>query len=90
MSVAKLPHRRRLLFGTIIAMLSVALFFGALEGGVRLAGYGHDTKFYRIARAADGTRWIRENRDFTLTYFPPAKIFRMACTSSSNAVCLLR
>ncbi len=71
-----LPLGKRLLFGGTIALLSVLLFFGVLEGGLRLVGYGHSPRFFRTERAADGTRWIRENRDFTLTYFPPALVRR--------------
>jgi tetratricopeptide (TPR) repeat protein len=71
-----LPLHKRLLFGSIVALLSVGLFFGILEGGLRLVGYGHDTRFFHVERDGDGKRWIRENPDFTLAYFSPELVRR--------------
>lgn len=90
MAASRFSLRQRLLFGGILALLSVIVVLGLLEGGLRLAGYGHDARFFRVAHGADGTRWIRENRDFTLTYFPPALVrrpqpFRLAAKKPPQA-----
>lgn len=76
MTAPRLSLPKRLLYGTIVALVVVALLFGLLEGSLRLLGYGHSPRYFRTERAADGSRWIRENRDFTLTYFPPVLVRR--------------
>lgn len=71
-----LSRRKRLLYGAIVALVSTGLFLGGLELVLRLAGAGYAPGFHRVARMADGSRRIRENRDFTLTYFPAALVRR--------------
>lgn len=71
-----LSLRKRLLFGGIMAVLGVALFFGALEGVLSLVGYGYEPRFFRFVSDREGNRWIQENRDFTLTYFAPELVRR--------------
>src|SRR5690606_2449149 len=58
------------------AIAAVLLVSGLLEVALRLTGFGRDPAFFRHERAADGSRWIRENRDFALTYFPRALVRR--------------
>ncbi len=72
---APLSRRRRLTYGLIVACVSVMLFLGLLEGGLRLVGYGHPTQYYRVIED-DGGEWIRENRDFVAPYFSPELVRR--------------
>ncbi|RME72299.1 MAG: tetratricopeptide repeat protein [Verrucomicrobia bacterium] len=65
-----LSPARKLLYSVCLTLLTLAVVVGGLEIGLRLAGFGHDAAFLRRWRAPDGTLWWRENRDFTLLYFP--------------------
>ncbi len=77
-SVASRPLSwpRKLVLGCGVALLFAGVLLGLLEAGLRLGGYGHPTKFYRTEVAADGTRWLRENRWVTAPFFSPELIRR--------------
>jgi tetratricopeptide (TPR) repeat protein len=85
-----LPRRAwppKLLLGCTFALLVLALLLGGVEVGLRLAGYGHSPRFFRIERAVDGTEWVRENRWVTAPFFAPEIIrrpqpFRIPATKS--------
>lgn len=62
--------------GVGVAAVAAAALLGALELGLRLAGFGHSVCFFRRERAADGTEWIRENRWVTTPFFAPELIRR--------------
>ena len=52
-------------------MLVVPLVvFGALEGALRLAGYGYPTSLFRSMRV-NGQEYLVENDRFSLRFFPP-------------------
>ncbi|MFT3830993.1 MAG: hypothetical protein QM691_14925 [Opitutaceae bacterium] len=67
---------KNLLLGCAFALLVFIVLLGALEGGLRLAGYGHSSQFFRHERAADGSLWLRENRWVTAPFFAPELIRR--------------
>ncbi|MFT3782173.1 MAG: tetratricopeptide repeat protein [Nibricoccus sp.] len=67
---------KKLILGLAVAILVMAIGVGALELGLRLFGYGHDTRFFRQERDAHGQLWWRENRWVTAPYFPPELIRR--------------
>lgn len=86
----RLPLHRRLLYGSIVAILSVVLFFGGLEGVLRLVGSGHATRFYHTEKAGDGTTLLRENRWFVAPWFSEELIrrpvpFRLPARKADNA-----
>ncbi len=76
MPAAALPLRRKLLFAALLATLAVAFLLGALELGLRAAGYGYSPHFARRATAADGTAIWRDNRWCTAPFFSPALVRR--------------
>ncbi|MFT3869507.1 MAG: tetratricopeptide repeat protein [Nibricoccus sp.] len=67
---------KKLTFGLVVSIFVVGIGFGLLEAGLRLAGFGHSTSFFRQERDAQGVRWWRENRWVTAPYFPPELIRR--------------
>ncbi|HLP09815.1 MAG TPA: tetratricopeptide repeat protein, partial [Opitutaceae bacterium] len=67
---------KKLLLGCAFALVVFVVLLGALEGSLRLAGYGHSSLFFRHERAADGSEWLRENRWATAPFFAPELIRR--------------
>lgn len=67
---------KKLTLGLTVSLFVVVIGFGLLEGGLRLAGFGHSTAFFRQERDAQGKYWWRENRWVTAPYFPPELIRR--------------
>ena len=73
---APLPLRRKLLYAAILSLFALAAGFGALELGLRVAGYGYSPHFARRVRLADGTAIWRDNRWCTAPFFTPALVRR--------------
>ncbi len=69
---SRLSPARKTLFALIATVVGLLVLLGGLELGLLLAGAGHSSHFVRQTRAADGTRWWRENRWCTAPYFTPA------------------
>jgi len=67
---------KKLTLGLTISVFVVVLGFGLLEGGLRLAGFGHSSHFFHREKDATGQAWWRENRWVTAPYFPPELIRR--------------
>lgn len=67
---------RKLAFAAVFSALVLVLLLGALEGGLRLAGYGYSPHFGRRARLADGSEVLRENRWCTAPFFSPELVRR--------------
>lgn len=67
----KIHLRRIWLFRFIAAVVFPLLVLGLLELGLRIIGYGHATKFYRLDKIDDQPVY-RDNRNFSLRFFPPA------------------
>jgi tetratricopeptide (TPR) repeat protein len=63
---------RRWLFRLAAIFLGPLLGLAALEGALRLAGYGHPTSFFLKERAG-GRDYFVNNDDFVLRFFPPDK-----------------
>ncbi|MGZ5517623.1 MAG: tetratricopeptide repeat protein [Limisphaerales bacterium] len=61
---------RQWLFRLIAAVLLPLLVLGALEIGLRLAGYGYRTTFFRPYRIG-GEDYLVENEKIGLRFFPP-------------------
>lgn len=72
----KMTRTRRLVYGLTVALSSVLLLALVLEGVLRLVGFGHPTKYYRVERGEDGADYYRENRWFVAPYFSPELIRR--------------
>jgi tetratricopeptide (TPR) repeat protein len=64
-----LPARRLWLF-RVVALLLPVLVLGLVELGLRLAGYGYPTSFFRQTQVA-GQEFLVNNDSFTLRFFPP-------------------
>ena len=62
--------RGRLWLFRITALLLPLALFGSLEIGLRLAGYGYSTSFFRKIRM-DGQEFLVNNDTFSLRFFPP-------------------
>ncbi|MEX0332687.1 MAG: hypothetical protein AB3N64_14825 [Puniceicoccaceae bacterium] len=60
---------KRILFISIVAILPVPVFLLLLEGGLRLAGYGYDTRPLVRTSIGGEPHWT-SNPDFTRLYFP--------------------
>ncbi|HVU08058.1 MAG TPA: tetratricopeptide repeat protein [Verrucomicrobiae bacterium] len=65
------------------------LVLGGLELGLRLAGYGYDTHFFRKLQI-DGQDYYVPNEKFTYQFFPPALArtidpFRIAAEKATNS-----
>ena len=65
-----LTKGRRVLFGLMALVLAPLLAFGLLEAGLRLAGYGYDTSFFKEIQI-DGHDYLVNNDRFVLRFFPP-------------------
>lgn len=52
------------------ATLVPLVILGALEAGLRLAGYGHSTRLF-LPRTIDGGEFLVPNEKFTHRFFPP-------------------
>jgi tetratricopeptide (TPR) repeat protein len=65
-----LTHRRRWLFRVMAAVIVPLLALGGLEAGLRLAGYGYDTGFFKKIRVGQKT-YLVSNENFDLRFFPP-------------------
>jgi tetratricopeptide (TPR) repeat protein len=72
----RLPLSRKLLYATIATLLGTLLVCGALEAGLRLAGFGYSPHFARRTHNATGARVWRENRWCTAPYFTPELVRR--------------
>jgi tetratricopeptide (TPR) repeat protein len=81
-----LPTRRRIwLFRLTAVILGPTLFFGLIELGLYLVGYGYPTTFFRAqARPEGGTTYV-ENPEFGRRFFPP-QLVRSPLTLSVPAV----
>src|SRR5580693_8669713 len=82
--------KRRLWLMRLIAMVFIPLFvLGGLELGLRLAGYGYDTGFFRPIEI-DGHEFYVPNEKFSHRFFPPALArtalpIRFAAEKATNA-----
>ncbi|MDD5139951.1 MAG: tetratricopeptide repeat protein [Verrucomicrobiales bacterium] len=68
--VMPLSARRKWLFRFIALVVMPLLLLGGLEAGLRLAGYGYPTGFFKKIRVGEKDYWIN-NENFTLRFFPP-------------------
>lgn len=66
----RLPPGKRAFFAVIAFVLLAALGFVTLELGLRAAGYGYDTSFFKPVQVG-GQRMLVENDKFGLRFFPP-------------------
>jgi tetratricopeptide (TPR) repeat protein len=57
-------------FGLLALALMPLVLLGGAELGLRLAGYGYSTSFFKPIRTADGDFFV-ENDKFGLSFFPP-------------------
>ncbi len=73
---APLSLPRKLLFAAILAAGTLVILPGGLEALLRLAGYGHSTRFFRPTTLATGEKIWRENRWCTAPYFSEALVRR--------------
>jgi tetratricopeptide (TPR) repeat protein len=82
--------RRRLWLMRFAAMLFIPLLIlSGIELGLRLAGYGYDTSFFRRI-TMDGRDYYVPNENFSYRFFPPAIArrtlpFRFAAQKSTNS-----
>jgi tetratricopeptide (TPR) repeat protein len=67
----QIPARRLWLFRFCAAVLVPLAIFGALEFGLRLAGYGYPTSFF-VQTKINGTDYYVPNDFFGYRFFPPA------------------
>jgi tetratricopeptide (TPR) repeat protein len=70
--VAAKPARLRWLFRLTAIFLVPVLGLGALEGALRLAGYGYPTSFF-VPERVGGQDFLVNNDSFVLRFFPPEK-----------------
>jgi tetratricopeptide (TPR) repeat protein len=73
---APLSFWKKLVLGLTVSAIVAGLFFGLLEGGLRLFGFGHGSHLFHREKDAAGQAWWRENRWVTAPYFPPELIRR--------------
>lgn len=64
-----LGKRREIFFRTLAVLLVPAVLFAILECGLRLAGYGYPTDFFRETQIANRARYV-ENDQFGRRFFP--------------------
>jgi len=82
--------RRRLWLMRLFAMIFVPLLvLGGIELGLRLAGYGYDTGFFRLLQI-NGHNFYVPNEEFSYRFFPPAiarttPLFRFAAEKATNS-----
>jgi tetratricopeptide (TPR) repeat protein len=67
--------RRRWLFRLVAILLVPLLALAALEGALRLAGFGYPVSFFIKARVG-GKEFLVNNDSFVLRFFPPEKVRR--------------
>ena len=67
---APLSARRKWLFRFIALVVLPLMLLGGVEAGLRLAGYGYPTGFFKTIRVGDKDYFIN-NESFTLRFFPP-------------------
>jgi hypothetical protein len=67
---APLSVSRKWLFRFIALVLLPLLLLGGIEAGLRLAGYGYPTGFFKKIKIGDKNYFIN-NENFTLRFFPP-------------------
>lgn len=80
--------RRKWLFRLTAALLIPLIFFGVLEGVLRVAGYGYRTRFF-VHQTLDGQERVLENTKFGWRFFGPALArtpypLNFAASKSSN------
>jgi tetratricopeptide (TPR) repeat protein len=73
---APLSWAKKLIFGCALAAVLLAAILAAIEGGLRLSGYGHPTGFWREVEDKNGQTWIRENWWVTVPFFSPELVRR--------------
>lgn len=81
------PRGRVWLFRLVLLILPALVFFGLLEAGLRLAGYGYPTRFLVPIESADA---YTTNPAFGMRFFPPAlartpQPCRLAARKDANA-----
>ncbi|MDD5140944.1 MAG: tetratricopeptide repeat protein [Verrucomicrobiales bacterium] len=64
-----LPAGRKWLFRFFAAVVLPLLLLGGLELGLRVAGYGYDTGFFKKVQVG-GKEYYINNNDFSLRFFP--------------------
>lgn len=74
---------RRWALRLLAAILLPALLLGAVEAGLRLAGYGYDTRFFLRQGEGDAATYV-ENPQFGRRFFPP-QMLRGASSLSMKA-----
>lgn len=67
---------RKLVYGILLGTGLAVLLLAAMEGALRLVGWGHDPAFHRRAVTPDGEEVYRENRWVTAPYFTPELVRR--------------
>jgi tetratricopeptide (TPR) repeat protein len=67
----KLSRGRKWLFGLTVVVLVPLIVFGVVEMGLRVAGYGYPTSFFKRIRIQNEDYFV-ENDKFGLRFFPPA------------------
>jgi tetratricopeptide (TPR) repeat protein len=75
-AVPALSLPRKFLFSAILAGGVLTLLLGGLEAGLRLAGFGHSSHFFRRATLPNGEKIWRENRWCTAPFFSEALVRR--------------
>jgi tetratricopeptide (TPR) repeat protein len=69
-SIESVGRGRRVLFRVAAMVLVPLMVFGAVEAGLRLAGYGYSTSFFKTIRI-NGEDFLVENDKFGWRFFPP-------------------
>ncbi len=67
------PRRRGWVFRLVAVALVPALFLFAVEGILRLVGYGYPTAFF-LARTIEGRPVWTDNQEFGKRFFPPGLV----------------
>jgi tetratricopeptide (TPR) repeat protein len=62
--------RQRVIFRVLALVLAPVLALGLLEAGLRLAGYGYDTAFFKKIHVGNSD-FLVNNDDFVRRFFPP-------------------
>jgi hypothetical protein len=65
-----LSKGRKLVFGLVAVVVLPLVFLGFLEIGLRLAGYGYSTGFFKRIRIGN-EEFLVDNDKFGLRFFPP-------------------
>src|ERR1043165_1092971 len=67
----QLPRHRKWFVRLAMLVFSPLIFFCALEGILRLIGYGYPTSFF-LHRTASGKETVTDNNKFGWRFFGPA------------------